>query len=439
MIKEENYLKNLAELCISKSKSFGSTDSNVVVSNTVSESVNIRNKKLDGSERSENLSVKLTTFIGKKKASISSSNLKEKNLEDLVKRCVEATKITPDDELNSLPDKDLYFVGDKNLNLYDDTHIENEQKINFIREAENVAFSNEKIVNTNGSGFSETKSNFVLANSSGFSNGYKTSNFTAYCEVVSKSNGSMERDYEFSSRRFFNDLMKPEEMGKNASELAIKKLNPKKIKSEKISIIFDKRVSKNILSTFANCISASVIAKGTTFLKDKLNEKIFNDKINIVDKGDIKKGIGSRYFDSEGVEVKELNLVKDGILKDYLIDTYYGKKINKKSNGRSSGTTNLYFKNGEKTLDEILNSSKKVLYINETIGRGANIITGDYSVGASGVMVENGEFTNPVSEITIAGNFNDIFKNLVLADDLEFNFSTNSPTMLIEGMTVGGI
>ena len=439
MIKEENYLKNLAELCLSKSKSFGSTDSNVVVSNTVSESVNIRNKKLDGSERSENLAVRLTTFIGKKKASISSSNLKEKNLEDLVKRCVEATKITPDDELNSLPDKDLYFVGNKNLNLYDDTHIENEQKISFIREAENAAFSNEKIVNTNGSGFSETKSNFVLANSSGFSNGYKTSNFTAYCEVVSKSNGSMERDYEYSSRRFFNDLMKPEEMGKNASELAIKKLNPKKIKSEKISIIFDKRVSKNILSTFANCISASVIAKGTTFLKDKLNEKIFNDKINIVDKGDIKKGIGSRYFDSEGVEVKELNLVKDGILKDYLIDTYYGKKINKKSNGRSSGTTNLFFKNGEIKLDEILNSSKKVLYINETIGRGANIITGDYSVGASGVIVENGEFTNPVSEITIAGNFNDIFKNLVLADDLEFNFSTNSPTMLIEGMTVGGI
>ena len=438
MIKEDNYLYKIADFCISKSKSFGSSDASVLVKNSISENINLRNKKLDGSERSESLGLTLTTYIGKKKASISSTNLNHRNLEELVEKCVDAAKVTPDDEFNSLPDKDLHFEGDKDLDLYDDTHIENNQKVNFIKEAEEIAFLNDKIVNTNGSGFSENKSNFILANSNGFSDGYKTSQFTAYCEVVAKSNGSMERDYEYSSKRFFADLIKPKQIGENAAKFAINKLNPKKIESSKMDIIFDKRIAQNLLTTFASAISSSTIAKGTTFLKKSLNKQIFGEEINIIDKGNIKKANGSRYFDSEGVKIKELELVKNGVLKDYLIETYNGKKINRKSNGRSSGTTNLYFKNGKNSFDELINSKKKILYITETIGRGANIITGDYSVGASGIIIENGEFTHPVSEITIAGNFNEIFMNISLADDLEFKYSTNSPTMLIKGMTVGG-
>ena len=438
MIKDENFLKNIAEACISKSKNLGSTSASVIVANSVSENVKVRNRKLDGSERSENLSLTLTTYIGKKKASISSTDIKESNLDKLIERCVDSTRVTPIDEYNSLPDKELHFKGEKNLDLYDKTHLTNEEKINFIKEAEETAFSHDKIVNTNGSGFSESKSNFILANSNGFIDGYKTSNFTAYCEVVSKSNGSMERDYEYSSKRFYEDLLTPKQIGESAAKLAISKLNPKKIASDKMDIIFDRRIAQNLLSTFASAISSSTIAKGTTFLKDSLDKKIFNDQINIVDKADIKKGNGSRYFDSEGVKIDELNLVENGILKDFLVETYSGKKINRKSNGRSSGTTNLYFKNGTQSFDQLINSSNKVLYINETIGRGANIITGDYSVGASGIMIENGKFTYPVSEITIAGNLNDMFQNITLADDIEFKYSTNSPTMLIFDMTVGG-
>ncbi len=438
MIKEDRFLKKIADFCISKSKELGSTSSSVLVMNTISENVNIRNKKLDGSERSENLGVTLTTYIGKKKASISSTNLSENNLTELATRCIDSAKVTPEDEYNSLPDQELHFNGEKNLELYDNTHLSNDEKINFIKEAEEVAFSQDKIVNTNGSGFSETKSNFILANSNGFSDGYKTSQFTAYCEVVSKSNGSMERDYEYSSKRHYKDLLTPKQIGESAAKLAISKLNPKKIESSKMGIIFDKRIAQNLLSTFASAISSNTISKGTTFLKDCLDKKIFNDQINIIDKANIKKANGSRYFDSEGVRVEDLQLVKNGILKDYLIETYSGKKINRKSNGRSSGTTNLYFENGDQSFDQLINSEKKLLYIKETIGRGANIITGDYSVGASGVMIENGKFTYPVSEITIAGNFNEMFKNISLADDLEFKYSTNSPTMLVNGITVGG-
>ena len=438
MIKEDRFLEKIADFCISKSKDLGSTSSNVLVMNTISENVNIRNKKLDGSERSENLGVTLTTYIGKKKASISSTNLSENNLIELVTRCIDSTKVTPEDEYNSLPDQELHFKGEKNLELYDNTHLSNDEKINFIKEAEEVAFSNKKIVNTNGSGFSETKSNFILANSNGFSDGYKTSQFTAYCEVVSKSNGSMERDYEYSSKRHYKDLLTPKQIGESAAKLAISKLNPKKIESNKMGIVFDKRIAQNLLSTFASAISSNTISKGTTFLKDCLNKKIFNDQINIIDKANIKKANGSRYFDSEGVRIEDLQLVKNGILNDYLVETYSGKKINRKSNGRSSGTTNLYFENGDQSFDQLINSEKKLLYIKETIGRGANIITGDYSVGASGIMIENGKFTFPVSEITIAGNFNEMFKNIILADDLEFKYSTNSPTMLVNGITVGG-
>ena len=204
----------------------------------VSEDASVRNRKLDGSTRSENLGITLTTYIGKKKSSISSSDLNTKNLDGLINRCVESTKITPEDELNSLADKELYFKGDKDLDLYDETVLENKKKIEYINEAEEEAFSKKDIVNTNGSGFSQNKSNFILANSSGFSDGYKTSQFTAYCEVVSKNNGSMERDYEYSSKRFFNDILKPKQLGSKAAELALKKLNPKKNKKWEIKYYF---------------------------------------------------------------------------------------------------------------------------------------------------------------------------------------------------------
>ena len=295
-----------------------------------------------------------------------------------------------------------------------------------------------EVVNTNGSGFSQNKSNFILANSNGFIDGYKSSNFSAYCEVVAKSNGSMERDYEYSSKRFFKDLLEPKKIGEKASELAIKKLKPRKIKSKKMKVIFDKRIAKNFLSSFASAISSGTIAKGTTFLKNKLNTEIFNKKINIIDKPDIVKGSGSRYFDIEGTSTNKLSLVENGVLKNYFIDTYNGKKINMKSNGRASGTTNLYFENGDEDYKNLINSDKEILYINETFGRGANIITGDYSVGASGFMVENGEFIYPVSEITIAGDLNHIFNKMVLGNDLQFIYSTNSPTMLVDELTVGG-
>ncbi len=438
MVKDQDYLKKKASFCIDLAKKLGATDVTAVVGHSISETVNFRNRKLDESDRSDSLGVGLEIYIGKKKSGVTSSNLNEDNIKTLIERCIETTKITPEDEFNSLPDKDLLAIKTNDLNLYDDDHIENNEKIEYLNEAEEVALEKKEIINTETS-FSESKSNFILASSDGFLNGYKSSSFSASCVAVAKNaNNNMERDYEFTSSCHLHDMLRPNQIGSLAAKRTIQKLNPQKIESEKISIIFDRRISKGMLSVLASAISASSIARGTSFLKDKMNQEIFSTSINIYDKPDIVKGLGSRNFDSEGVKTKELKLVDQGVLKHYLVDTYYGKKLNLKSNGRSGGTSNLYFEKGSISYKNLLKLNQKTLYITETIGHGSNLVTGDYSVGATGFMVENGVFKYPVSEITIAGNFNDMFKNITLADDLEFKYSTNAPTMLIEGMVVAG-
>tara|TARA_B100000900_G_scaffold331764_1_gene292521 strand:- start:505 stop:1821 length:1317 start_codon:yes stop_codon:yes gene_type:complete len=437
MVKDQEYLEKKATYCLELAKKLGATDSSVKVGSSISETVNFRNKKLDESNRSDNLGIDITTYIGKKKSSISSSNLLKDNLDILIEKCIETTKNTPEDEFNTLPDKDLLAKEVKELNLYDDTHLENDNKIEYLSRLEASASNDEKIVNTESS-FTEDKSNFILANSDGFCKGFKTSSFMASSVTVAKDDESMERDYEFSLKCHLKDIKNAEDLGKIAAKNTIRKLSPKKIGSEKIDIIFDKRIAKGILNTFASAISSSAISRGTSFLKDKINQKIFSDTISIIDKPDIIKGLGSQSFDSEGVKTETLKLVDQGFLKHYLIDTYNGKKLNLKSNGRCGGTSNLYFDNGKISYKNLLNISSKCLYITETIGHGSNIITGDYSVGATGFFIENGEFKYPINEITIAGNFKDMFQNITLADDLEFEYSTNSPTIMIEGMVVAG-
>ena len=437
MVKDQVFLEKKASYCLDLAKKLGATEASAIVSNSISETVNFRNKKLDESNRSDNLSIDITTYVGKKKSSISSSNLLNENLNILLEKCIETTKNTPEDEFNSLPDRDLLAKEVKDLNLYDDTNLKNDHKIDYLKKLEASAAFNKKIINTESS-FTQNKSNFILANSEGFCDGYKTSSFTASSVTVAKDENSMERDYEYSSKCHLEDLEDAEKLGKLAADQTIRKLSPKKIGSEKISIIFDKRIAKGMLSAFASAISSSAISRGTSFLKDKINQKIFADSINVFDKPDILKGLGSRSFDNEGVKTDTLKLVDNGILKNYLIDTYNGKKLSLKSNGRCGGASNLYFENGRMSYKDLLNSSSKSLYITETIGHGSNIVSGDYSVGATGFLVENGEFKYPINEITIAGNFKDMFQNITLANDLDFKYSTNSPTMMIEGMVVAG-
>ena len=248
----------------------------------------------------------------------------------------------------------------------------------------------------------------------------------------------METDYEYSTKRFSNELINSKKIGSSAANRAVRRLNAKKIESTKIPVIFDKRISKSLLSSFASAISGSSFSRGTTFLKNKLRKEVFSSSINIFDDPLIEKGLGSQPFDSEGVTSNKLSLVENGKLQNIFLDTYNSNILGVETNGRSGGSTNLYFENGKNTLKEIIQAQKKALYITDLIGRGSDTITGDYSVGASGILIENGELGYAVNEITIAGNLLDMYKNLDLANDLEFTYATNSPIYINQQMTIAG-
>lgn len=438
MLKTKEQLSDLAQKCISKAKSFGATDVEVSVSSSISDTLNYRNKEIENSDRSEILSLGLTTYISNKKSSVSTSNFDEINLTELIKRCVEHTKVSPKDQHASLPDKNNLEHNPIDLDLFDKTNLTTEYKKQFLKEMEDEIFLNPKIKNSNGSSFSESKSNFIFANSDGFCNGYYSSSFSVFCEALAEENGLMERDYEISVSRFSKKLDTPQNIGKVASDRAVSRLGAKKIKSERIPVIFDKRIAKSLLSTISSAATGSSFARNVSFLKESYKQQIMSKEINIIDDPLINKAIGSQSFDGEGVKNKKIYLVKKGILNDLYLDTYNSKILKMNTNGRCGGSTNLYFENGQYDLKKMISEQKRAFFAKELIGRGGDIANGNFSVGASGIIIENGELAYPVNEITIAGNLKDMLKNIVLANDLVFKSSINSPTVFIDGMTLAG-
>ena len=423
---------------IEELKKIGTTNSEVIVGHSISEDMLQRNNKIEEVTRSEDISIALTAYIDQKKSSISTSNLTKDNIKKAIARCYEMAKNTPEDQYCGLPENQFLQKDSNNLDLFDDSRVSYENKKNYISECEHEALVQKKIFNSNGVSFSEIKSNFLLKNSKGFSGERKSSLFNISCDVVAKKNDSMERDYEYSSKRFFSDLPEPKKIGKLAAKRASYRLNPKKINSFTGPAVFEPRVSSSFLSHLISSISGHNIARKVSFIKGDIGEILFQENINVIDDPLIKKGLGSRNFDSEGVACDKLELVKKGKLNEIILDTYSSKMLNKKSNGRCGGSTNCYFENGKLTRSDLIRNIKKGVYITELFGSGFNSVTGDFSKGGSGFLIENGEITYPISEITVAGNIKDMFKEMILANDLEFKSRTNSPTIRIDNIIIGG-
>jgi PmbA protein len=438
MVKDDLFLNNLGEYCIDELKKIGSTSSEVIVAHSISDDMLQRNGKIEEVTRSEDISIGLTAYIGERKSSISTSNLTKNNIQQAIIRCYEMAKNTPEDKYCGLPENHNIEKDQVDLDLFDDSIISFETKKDYISQCEAEALEQKKIVNSNGVSFTEAKSNFILKNSNGFSNGQKSSIFSISCDVVAKENGSMERDYEYSSKRFFCDLMKPKLIGKVAAERASARLSPKKIDSFNGPVVFEPRVSSSFLSHLISSISGHNLARKVSFINGDIGEILFREGINVIDDPLIKKGLGSRNFDSEGVNCKKLELIKNGKLNQIILDTYSGKMLNKKSNGRCGGTTNCYFENGNLTKTDLIKDIRKGVYITELFGSGFNSVTGDFSKGGSGFLIENGEVTYPISEITVAGNIKNMFKEIVLANDLEFKSRINSPTIRIDNISIAG-
>jgi len=438
MVKDDLFLNNLGEYCIDELKKIGSTSSEVIVAHSISDDMLQRNGKIEEVTRSEDISIGLTAYIGERKSSISTSNLTKNNIQQAIIRCYEMAKNTPEDKYCGLPENHNIEKDQVDLDLFDDSIISFETKKDYISQCEAEALEQKKIVNSNGVSFTEAKSNFILKNSNGFSNGQKSSIFSISCDVVAKENGSMERDYEYSSKRFFCDLMKPKLIGKIAAERASARLSPKKIESFNGPVVFEPRVSSSFLSHLISSISGHNLARKVSFINGDIGEILFREGINVIDDPLIKKGLGSRNFDSEGVNCKKLELIKNGKLNQIILDTYSGKMLNKKSNGRCGGTTNCYFENGNLTKTDLIKDIRKGVYITELFGSGFNSVTGDFSKGGSGFLIENGEVTYPISEITVAGNIKNMFKEIILANDLEFKSRINSPTIRIDNISIAG-
>ena len=385
--------KNLADQIINKTKLAGATDCDIVLAKGSSKSIAYRFGKVEDVEESASRTFGIRALIGQKQSFVSSSNFDSKNINILVSKVVEMAKLAPEDDTACLADPSQLETNFIDLDLCQDYETKTELMIENVKACEDAALSIEGIKNSEGSGASYGTSEFFLATSHGFMGGYKSSSNSISCSVIAGEGIKMERDYDYSSAIHYEDLAKPEEIGKSAADLTLKRLNPRKVDSCKTSVIFDRRISGRIVNYVASAISGNAIARGTSFLKDSLNKQIFRKNISIIDDPKIVRGKNSSLFDGEGIKNKKTELVSNGVLKTWILNTATAKKLNLKSTGHASrsigappgtGTNNLFMANGIISYKDLLDSTKKGFYATELIGMGVNLVTGDFSGGASG-------------------------------------------------------
>ena len=409
--------------------------------------VSVRQGETEEIERSEAHDLGLRVLIGKQQAFVSSNDAKPEVLEELVDRALAMARNMPEEKFCGLADPDDLATEFADLDLYDKTALSPEDLVQTAKTAEQAALDVNGVTNSEGGSASSGRASIALVTSGGFKGAYSSSSYSISASVIAGEGQGMERDYDYDSHHHFADLRSPEEIGRKAGERAVKLLNPRKMPSGQVPVVFSNRVSASILGHFSGAIAGAAIARGTSFLKDRMGEQVFPDNIRIIDDPHRSRGAASKPFDGEGVVNKRLDLVKGGTLQSWILNTSSAKQLGLRTNGRAtrgtasppgSGTTNLYMEAGNLSLDELIGDIKSGLYITSLIGFGVNAITGDYSRGASGFWIENGEMAFPVSELTIAGNLNDMFMKLTPADDLEFRQGTNAPSLRIDGMMVAG-
>ena len=425
----------------------GASDCDVVLAKSHGKSISCRFQKIEDLDESNEKTIGIRALVDQRQAFVSSSDIETDNVDKLVTKCVEMAKLAPIDDTAVLGDSSMFEHDAPDLDLFEKEEVNTETLIEAVKECEDAALSVKGITNSEGAGASSSKGEFFLATSNGFQGGYQSSSSSVSCSVIAGQGQDMERDYEYAVKRHISDLPSAKEIGLTAAEKTLKRLNAKKISSTKLPVVFDKRISNDLLGYLASSISGTSIARGTSFLKDSLGKQIFNKDVTIIDDPAINRGLGSKPFDGEGVKVEKKELVTNGKLNTWILNTSTAKKLGLKTTGNASrsvgsppgvSTSNLYMTNGLTSYDDILSSINYGFYATELIGMGVNLVTGDYSMGASGMLIEKGEITHAVSEVTIASNLKEIFMNLSAANDLEFKYRSNAPTVLIESMTLAG-
>ena len=432
-------IENSLNLLLDTAKKLGAESAAVMGGENTSINVAARLGKLENIERNESKSIGLQIIDNKRKVNLSSTNFNKDALIELVESAMSMIKSIPEDEFCGLADKEMLYRGNLDLDLVDNYIPENDLLLESSIEAEDSALSINGVTNSEGASSSYSKNKIFLATSDGFYNYKEKTNYSSSISVIAGKGTKMERDYEYQSKIHNKDLDAPKTIGEIAANRAVSRLNPKKVKSNSVPIIFDPRVSGSLLSLFTGGISGQAVARGTSFLKDKMEKNIFKKYIQIIDDPHVLRGPGSRTFDGEGVESKKIKLVENGVLKSWLLSSQSARQLNLKTTGHSSGVSNLYMEPGDKTNTELLSSIKEGFYVTEMMGMSFNQVTGDYSRGATGFWIEKGQKTYPVSEVTIAGNIIDMYNMLTPASDLKLITGIDAPTILIEKMMVAGL
>jgi PmbA protein len=429
---------------VEAAKKAGADAADAVAVRGRSTSVSVRLGKVESTNSSEGDDVSLRVFVGKRVASVSATASSDPVA--LAERAVAMAKVSPEDPYQGLADPALLAKTVSDLDLYDATVVTADELREAALAAEEVALAVPGVTNSGGSGASAGLGGLVLATSHGFVGHYLGSRFGRSTSVIAGQGTGMERDYEYSSRLHFADLDSAEEIGRKAGERAVRRLNPRKAKTGPVDVIFDPRVARGIAGHLAGAINGASVARKTSFLRDKMGKQAAAAGITVTDEPMLMRGQASRPFDGEGVAGEKLLMVEKGVLNHWFLSTSAARELGLKTNGRgaragssvSPSSTNLAVQAGEKSPEEMIKSLKTGFYVMEVFGQGVDMITGEYSRGASGLWIENGELTYPVAEVTIASNLKDMFLRMQPASDLDRNYATASPTLLIEGMTLAG-
>ncbi len=444
---DQSDLSDLAERLVSAARRAGADQADALAVRSISLSVDVREGAVEESQRSEGDDLGLRVIVGHKQAVVSTNDLKGDGFDALAERAVAMARTAPEDRFAGLADPALLARKFPELDLIDPVMPEVDVLEAQAREAEAAGLAVAGVTKSGGASASAGIGGLVLVTSDGFHGATIASRHGIAMTAIAGDGTGMERDYDFSSTLHAADLDSAQAIGRRAGERAVKRLNPRKVATRRVPVVFDNRISGSLVGHLASAANGSAIVRKTSFLREKLGEKIFASGIDIIDDPLRPRGLRSRPFDAEGVAGRKLELVKDGVLNTWLLDCATARELDLQTTGHaqrgvsstpSPGASNLHLAPGAKSPDELIADIEDGFYVTDMIGMGVNLVTGDYSRGASGFWIENGQCTYAVSEVTIAGHLFDMFASLTPANDLTFRYGTNAPTLRVEGMTVAG-
>ena len=422
----------------------GADAADAVVSSGQSVGVSVRLGKVESTGASESDDFSLRVFCGRRVASVSANAGSDMKM--LAERAVAMAKVAPEDPWQELAPSELLSTRFDDLDLFDSTEVPSAELTRIALEMEDAARAVKGVTNSGGANASMGFGGIVLVTSTGFSGSNIGSRFGRSVSVLAGEGTAMQRDYDYSSRIHYAELEDPAVIGRNAGNYAVRRLNPKKMKTGLVTVVFDPRVARSFAGHLAGAINGASVARKTSFLRDKMGEKVLADGVTATDNPRIRRGPASRLFDGEGVLGEPLTMVDKGVLKHWFLSHAIARELGLVTNGRgarsgstvSASSTNFAFEPGNVSPEDLLKSIGNGFYVTEVIGQGVNMVTGEYSRGASGFRIENGELKEAVSEVTIAGNLKDMFLNVTLANDVDRTYSVAAPTLAITGMTLAG-